>query len=205
MKDQQILMCVEASRLARFHGIVESPGLRLQACGAVVAVTRKQAEADPHYKQLAAYCAVLKVVDGVAHVLTYSRPPATAESGEPLLQGLMSAGFGGHVEYQDTQGSFALDAVTTAAARELSEELGITAKLVAVGLINHDDTFVGQCHLGVLYTAVVPPDVELRPNLEVRGLQWYPLSEAYENRRSYEYWSELSLAYLKGWTNGRVV
>lgn len=129
------------------------------------AVPRPQAEATPAWKQPIAYCVV---VSGDS-VLCAER---LAAQGEARLHGMLSLGFGGHVDAGDLRPG--ADLVQTSLDRELEEELGLApdhARRRYLGLINDDSSPVGQVHFGLAFAQRVPTpkSVVIRESSKMRG------------------------------------
>lgn len=112
-------------------------------------IDKDMAELDPDYLQLLPYVVVRVDTHCMLH---YRRGKAYGES---RLKGLLSLGFGGHVELQDigSPGSGSLiDTLLYSANRELQEELGSHAPKVTKfeATIFDPTNEVGRVHLGLL-------------------------------------------------------
>jgi predicted NUDIX family phosphoesterase len=114
--------------------------------------------------------------------------------GESRLHNVHSIGFGGHVDFSDTihENSIvdAEQSIIDSSLRELSEELSLpfdvnTAEIKTRGYIIDNRDEVGQVHLGVWQSLIVPDDVDIslidvaddeRDKIEFLGfkdIDWY--------------------------------
>lgn len=110
---------------------------------------RAAAEQDPEWKQVIPYV----ILTHEDRVFCYRRGQRSTET---RLRALYSVGLGGHIRHTDDSlftapGRAAYDA---ALERELAEEVEIGAPIIEdrlVGLINDDQTPVGQVHIGLVH------------------------------------------------------
>ena len=114
---------------------------------------RGDMEEDPSFKQLIGYV-LLKDIN-TNEVLVYKR---LVGGGEARLHGKASVGIGGHMNEIEEKTIFEMLKIN--AARELNEEVGVSEEealnnLHFIGLINDDETEVGQVHIGVVYECKV--------------------------------------------------
>mgnify|MGYP001172875812 CR=1 FL=1 len=129
-------------------------------------VDRDTAERTPAWKQWIPYCFLRCQGAGEAGVFCVRR---TRGQSEARLHGLWSIGLGGHIEPVDApqpaapRGNPELAAAAFFAAalrRELTEELSIQQGLAIeprlLGLLNDDNTPVGEVHAGLVYVWDVP-------------------------------------------------
>lgn len=113
---------------------------------------RDDCETDESYKQIIPYIVVTGGTkpDEGTRILGAVR---LSNSGEQRLHGLITLGFGGHVQWDDESVS-PVDAFWNSVHRELKEELGLESTDYSEpqieGLIHDDTTEVGSVHLGVL-------------------------------------------------------
>ena len=152
--------------------------------------------------QILMYC-VVRCGDSV---LAYTRPDKG--TGENLLKGLHSIGFGGHVDLEDfahvtrTEDlNISLDAalfetLMHSAHREVSEELGFDmahAKAVAINSIVVDQSNeVGTVHAGVLVMIDVDDQSEFNvQESEVHNLRWEKIADVKAGTSGYENWSQI--------------
>ena len=148
---------------------------------------RGDMEEDPSFKQLIGYV-LLKDIN-TNEVLVYKR---LVGGGEARLHGKASVGIGGHMNEIEEKTIFEMLKIN--AARELNEEVGVSEEealnnLHFIGLINDDETEVGQVHIGVVYECKVD-----KQNVEVKEddtlvIKWMTGLEAKEEE-NYETWSE---------------
>ncbi|QDU90094.1 hypothetical protein Pla175_34940 [Pirellulimonas nuda] len=188
--------------LGHFHGfssnvsryfprLLESKGLCYRPRGAM--------EQDPSFKQLIPYVVFRFIdADGEAKVFCYQRGGG---GGEARLHAKRSVGVGGHISTTDAEKHDANASVyREGLSRELAEEVVIGAPYdeKIVGLINDDETPVGQVHLGVVHLLDIErPQVE--PNeddLADAGFQ--PVSKILAELEGYESWSQIVMRALFG-------
>lgn len=151
-------------------------------------------ETDPSRKQLIPYV----IFTRGAQLWTMAR---TSAQHEARLHGRLSLGVGGHMERVDAG---AEDPIQAATWRELHEELvlpeGLALQLVYRGILNDDDTPVGQVHLGIIATCALPPEatLQIREADKMTG-QWWALEQLHQASSRLESWSALLLDKLPGW------
>ncbi|MEX2139603.1 MAG: phosphoesterase [Pirellulales bacterium] len=156
---------------------------------------RSEMETDPSFKQLIPYVIfTTHSADGQLLVFQYTRGKG---QGESRLHSKRSVGVGGHISIDDRTCE---DAVPYAEGmlRELDEEVVIDCPYTerCVGLINDDETPVGQVHLGVVHL------VELeRPAIEPREADllesgFVPVEELLGDLSRFETWSQYCLRAL---------
>ncbi|SHF33351.1 Predicted phosphoesterase, NUDIX family [Desulfacinum infernum DSM 9756] len=153
---------------------------------------RGEVEKDPRYKQIIPYAVVLDPRD--SRVGCYQR-----KGSEKRLHGRASVGLGGHVIREDAlAASNGLASVLACGLRrELSEEFAILPepyRLTFRGIINEEESAVGEVHLGLVFRMDVSTPQALRPGAELHRFQWVPLSQA--GRHPLELWSRLALEIL---------
>ncbi len=159
---------------------------------------RSEMEQDPSYKQLIPYV-LFRYTDanGVARLFQYTRGGG---QGEARLHAKRSVGIGGHISTVDSAAGTTHDVYREGLLRELNEEVVIetshTEKLV--GLINDDETPVGEVHLGVVHLF----DVE-RPNVhpreeEILRASFLPINELLPQLDEFESWSQIVVKALFG-------
>jgi len=147
---------------------------------------RSAAEEDPSYKQLIPYC----VFTCNGHVFQYTRGSGVGES---RLKAKRSIGVGGHISKEDAAGG--QDPYQTGLARELEEEVEFPSEEI-VGMINDDETPVGQVHLGVVHLfRLKEPKVHPRePSMTDVG--FVTPAELARERDRLETWSQICLSHL---------
>jgi len=163
---------------------------------------RGEMERDPSFKQLIPYV-LFRHTDatGAVRLFQYTRGGGM---GEARLHAKRSVGVGGHISSEDaaprTPGADDHDVYREGLNRELAEEVIIDTpyREQCVGLLNDDETPVGQVHLGVVHIC----DVE-RP--DVRGAEddildagFRPVAEILANLDRFESWSQIVVRALFG-------
>ncbi|MBF0501334.1 MAG: phosphoesterase [Candidatus Riflebacteria bacterium] len=160
-------------------------------------IDRSEAEKNKDFKQIIPYGLLLSPSGEIAW---YSR-----QGREKRLSGLRSIGIGGHVDREDDRRDSPsmplLDVLRTGLNRELSEELdGFIPESPPslLGIINEDETSVGNVHFGVVFSLFCRTPKSIRPGKEVGMLSWCDLKtlQTQENRNRFETWSLLALDLL---------
>ena len=110
---------------------------------------RREVEEDPGYKQLIPYVIFRHFRAGQTTLFAYTRGSG---QGEGRLHRKRSVGIGGHISADDAAMPGA-NVYEEGLRRELREEVIIDTAVreSCVGLINDDETPVGQVHLGVVH------------------------------------------------------
>jgi predicted NUDIX family phosphoesterase len=113
-------------------------------------ILRRDAETDPSLKQIIPYA----IVGHGDLVFLFER---TGGGGESRLHRKLSIGVGGHINPEGVSADRLVDA---GLRRELSEELAfdVSYDYRPIGLINDDDSPVGQVHLGIVYLVTAHGD-----------------------------------------------
>ncbi|MBN1911406.1 MAG: phosphoesterase [Pirellulales bacterium] len=163
---------------------------------------RAQVEEDRGFKQLIPYVVFLhRDAQGTQSVFQYTRGKG---QGEGRLHAKRSVGIGGHISAEDTNGAGASgggdDPFNEGMRRELDEEVRIDSPYSSrcVGLINDDQTPVGQVHLGVVFLfEVESPDVHARET-EIIESGFRPVDELLADLDGFETWSRITLEALFG-------
>ena len=157
---------------------------------------RSEMEEDPSYKQLIPYVIFRHTDDtGTVRLFQYTRGGG---QGEVRLHALRSVGVGGHISSDDAQVADGHAVYTEGMRRELDEEVDIDTPYAdtCVGLINDDQTPVGQVHLGVVHIF----DVE-RPHVrpaedEILNVGFQPVDEILAELGQFETWSQIAVRAL---------
>jgi predicted NUDIX family phosphoesterase len=153
-------------------------------------------EDDPSFKQLIPY-ALFRWVDasGTPHLFEYQRGSG---QGERRLHARRSVGVGGHISSVDSVAGHLEHVYREGMRRELEEEVSVDAPFTEkiVGLINDDQTPVGQVHLGVVHLC----DVE-RPHIRPREADildagFRPVADILARLDEFESWSEIAVRAL---------
>ncbi len=157
---------------------------------------RGNVEEDPSFKQLIPYVIFRhRDEDGNQTVFQYTRGTG---QGEGRLHSKQSVGIGGHISTVDA------DAVGTPYAegmkRELDEEVAIDTPYTdtCVGLINDDETPVGQVHLGVVHIFDVEQPAVRPRETEIIDAGFRPVDEILTDLSKFETWSSICLEALFG-------
>jgi len=160
---------------------------------------RDQMEQDPSFKQLIPYVIFRHTPStGSPRLFQYTRGSG---QGEERLHELCSVGIGGHISDVDTtQGSTGGDIYAEGIRRELEEEVRIDTAYheSCVGLINDDQTPVGQVHLGVVHIFdVEQPAVSPREE-DIADAAFRPVDEILRSLDRFETWSQIAVRALFG-------
>ena len=156
---------------------------------------RHTVEEDPSYKQLIPYC-IFRYSDQIFH---YKRGKM---QGEARLHSKRSIGIGGHISSGDRSpaGSPYLEAMR----REIEEEVYLETdfRQQCAGLINDDQTDVGQVHLGIVHIFDLEAP-KVRPREEsIIETGFAPPAELTGHRDEFESWSQICLDHLFGSETG---
>ena len=161
---------------------------------------RGEMETDPDFKQLIPYVLFRHTEAGVDRLFQYQRGGG---QGESRLHAKRSVGVGGHISSDDvstgpTAASSIQDVYREGMRRELAEEVEIRTVFDerCVGLINDDQTEVGQVHLGVVHLCdVQQPDVQPREH-DILDARFRPIAEILGDIEHFETWSEIAVKAL---------
>jgi predicted NUDIX family phosphoesterase len=156
---------------------------------------RQAMEHDPSYKQLIPY--VIFRHGGREETTRLFQYTRGTGQGEERLHSKLSIGIGGHIS--------STDAVCTdrhpyqeGMRRELEEEVLIETPYEArcVGLINDDQTEVGQVHLGIVYIFDVEQPKVWPRETEILDASFGSLSSLRSRRDEMESWSRICFDVL---------
>ncbi len=152
---------------------------------------RGEVEQDPQYKQIIPYVVML---DTHGRVGCYRR-----KGSEKRLHGRESVGLGGHVIREDAEAASGelASQLERGLHRELSEEFTVLpegCRLTFRGIINEEESSVGEVHLGLVFRMDVSTPETLRPGAELHEFQWIPLAQV--DHRPLELWSRLALQLM---------
>jgi predicted NUDIX family phosphoesterase len=194
--DERVLVVpsAELDRLGRFQGFSAEADRYLT--GLLVPEfmqyrARSEVEEDPGFKQIIPYV-VFRCADSV---FCYTRGKS---QGEARLHRLRSLGVGGHVSEEDAHGGKTLDAYESAMRREIGEEVRLASGGTArrVGLINDDETPVGQVHLGVVHLFELErPDVTARED-GLANAEFLSVPTICALKHEFETWSQICIDSL---------
>ncbi len=159
---------------------------------------RHQVETDPGFKQLIPYIIFChRAGDGRQTVFQYTRGTG---QGEGRLHRKRSVGIGGHISRTDCDCEAGDDPYQVGMQRELQEEVIVEAPYTArcVGLINDDQTEVGQVHLGVVYRFDVERPAVRPRETDILESGFRPIEEILADLSGFETWSQICLRALFG-------
>ena len=159
---------------------------------------RASLENDEHFVQIIPYA----VVANGKRVVAYRRSGA---GGEGRLRGLLSIGFGGHIDLPDIvalDGNVSLEeTLFRACAREVEEELADvdTKTCSVVGTLFDTRTPVGRVHLGVLIHVqlVKMPEPLATTDPAIADLEAWTTEALTANATELEEWSKMALGWVK--------
>ncbi len=159
---------------------------------------RGEMEQDPSFKQLIPYM-VFRHTDeqGVARVFQYTRGGG---QGEKRLHAKRSVGIGGHISTDDSEAGSIADVYRVGMLRELEEEVALDTVYTekCVGLINDDETPVGQVHLGVVHLFDVNEPLVQPRETEILNAGFRPVDEILAELDHFESWSQIVVQALFG-------
>ena len=158
---------------------------------------RSEMEQDPSFKQLIPYVLFrFTDADKSVHLFQYTRGGG---QGEKRLHAKRSVGIGGHISSDDAAKKSANhDVYREGMLRELTEEVIIETQYreKCVGLINDDETPVGQVHLGVVHICDVD-NRGVRPREEdILDAGFRPVEEILAEIERCETWSQIVVKAL---------
>ena len=158
---------------------------------------RGDVEHDPSFKQLIPYV-IFRHRDAAGRTTLFQYTRGKGQ-GEVRLHSKRSVGVGGHIAAEDGI-SDSHTPYAEGMRRELDEEVivGTPLEMSCVGLINDDETPVGQVHLGVVHIADVErPEVHPRePEIIEAGFR--PFEALLADLELFESWSQICLRALFG-------
>ncbi|WP_428304220.1 phosphoesterase [Lacipirellula sp.] len=158
---------------------------------------RSEMEQDPSFKQLIPYVLFrFKDPHGAVQLFQYTRGGG---QGEKRLHAKRSVGIGGHISSDDAaKKTTTSDVYREGMLRELTEEVIIETQYreKCVGLINDDETPVGQVHLGVVHICDVD-NPGIRPREEdILDAGFRPVDQLLAEIDRCETWSQIVLKAL---------
>jgi predicted NUDIX family phosphoesterase len=159
---------------------------------------RGKMEQDPSFKQLIPYVLFRWIDDeGKIHLFEYQRGGGMGES---RLHAKRSVGVGGHISSLDAAAGRSQHVYREGMRRELDEEVIVDTPYdeTVAGLINDDQTEVGQVHLGVVHLFDVrQPHVRPR-EAEVLDAGFRPVDDILGRLDQFESWSAIVVRALFG-------
>jgi predicted NUDIX family phosphoesterase len=160
---------------------------------------RGEMERDPSFKQLIPYVVFRHIDrDRAAWLFQYTRGGGM---GEARLHAKRSVGVGGHISEEDgDEQASPHDVYRKGMLRELAEEvvLHTTYREKVVGLINDDDTPVGQVHLGVVHLCDLDWPVVAPREDDVLDAGFRRVGDILAELDGFESWSQIAVRALFG-------
>jgi predicted NUDIX family phosphoesterase len=157
---------------------------------------RGEMEQDPSFKQLIPYVLFRWTDDkGTAHLFEYQRGGGM---GETRLHAKHSVGVGGHISSLDAAAGHTEHVYREGMRRELDEEVAIDTPYdeTVVGLINDDQTEVGQVHLGIVHLCDVR-ESRIKPREDdILDAGFRPVDDILGRLDQFESWSEIVVRAL---------
>jgi predicted NUDIX family phosphoesterase len=159
---------------------------------------RGEMENDPSFKQLIPYV-LFRWTDaaGTTHLFEYQRGSG---QGERRLHAKRSVGVGGHISSIDAEVGHMHDVYREGMRRELDEEVAIETPYTesVVGLINDDETPVGQVHLGMVHLCDVGNPAVRPREADILEARFTPVADILTRLNQFESWSEIAVRALFG-------
>jgi predicted NUDIX family phosphoesterase len=159
---------------------------------------RPEMEKDPSFKQLIPYVIFRhREADGRETVLQYTRGTG---QGEGRLHRKRSVGIGGHISAVDAGADGEGNPYEEGMRRELDEEVRIDTPSTSrcVGLINDDQTEVGQVHLGVVHIVDVERPAVHPREADIIECGFRPVAAILADMDGFETWSQICMKALFG-------
>lgn len=152
---------------------------------------RDRVEIDPSYKQLIPYC----LFQHGGELFYYRRGKA---GGEGRLHSKRSVGIGGHISSTDRLHGDRRYA--EAMHREIEEEVFLESGFTdrCVGLINDDETPVGQVHLGIVHIFDLDSAKVSPRESSILEAGFAQPSQLLQQVDQFETWSQICLQHLFG-------
>ena len=156
-------------------------------------------EKDPSFKQLIPYC-IFRHATTAGDVTVFEYTRGTGQ-GEGRLHRKRSVGIGGHISANDVAGGDG-DPYRVGMQRELEEEVVIDTpfRQRCVGMINDDQTEVGQVHLGIVHVFDVERPAVAPRESELMSCGFRPVEELLADLTGFETWSSICLTAIFGST-----
>ena len=155
---------------------------------------RGEVEEDPSFKQLIPYAVFQhREDDGRLTLFQYTRGGG---GGEGRLHSKRSVGVGGHISAEDAEGKD--DPYQAGFQRELNEEVIVRTAYHnrCAGMINDDETPVGQVHLGVVHVLEVESTDVLPRESDIDQSGFEATESLLEDLDRFESWSQIVLRAL---------
>lgn len=161
---------------------------------------RGEMEEDPGFKQLIPYVVFRHQSADGSRIFQYCRGKG---QGEARLRAKRSVGVGGHISTVDVDtvgGHSGTGVYEEGMRRELDEEVDIQTPYTArcVGLINDDETPVGQVHLGVVHLVDVEQPAIAPREEDILDARFRTVDEILADLDQFESWSQIVMRALFG-------
>lgn len=183
-------------RLGAFQGFLSKPDRYLEEIlhpEHNFFLRRDLAESDPSRKQIIPY-ALFRSGDRFLH---YVRG---GSSGEQRLASKGSIGIGGHVNDTDfhAAGSLGRELYLAGVEREIREEILLECpyRQTVVGMINDDETEVGQVHLGIVHLFDLDAPSARSRESSLTQLEFLSRDELLHRKERLESWSQYLVSSL---------
>lgn len=156
---------------------------------------RAEMENDPSFKQLIPYT-IFRHVDSAGRDTVFCYTRGTGQ-GEGRLHSKRSIGVGGHISSVDAEAS-SIDPYNEGRRREVSEEVEVETPFVerCVGLINDDESPVGQVHLGIVHLVDVERPAVKPREADIVDAGFVTVNELLADLGRFETWSQICLEAL---------
>ena len=170
---------------------------------------REALEADETHRQLLPYIVLRKMFGDVTKYFAYRRRNGVREA---RLGGNVSIGVGGHIDMVDIQhADSVIDPMATIAGsvqRELEEEIEFSTEGMAegeegevlfhsVGALVDNSNAVGKVHLGLVFTATVDENTDVKcAEEELETLGWFTATELLAAGLPLENWTNILLEHF---------
>ncbi|HEX3998596.1 MAG TPA: phosphoesterase [Pirellulales bacterium] len=156
---------------------------------------RPEVEQNPSFKQLIPYV-IFRHRDAAGRTALFQYTRGSG-MGEARLHSKRSVGVGGHISADDRT-SDAAAPYFEGMRRELSEEVIVDSPSTerCVGLINDDESPVGQVHLGVVHLVDVERPAVFPRESEIIKAGFRPVEEMLADLSQFETWSQICLRAL---------
>lgn len=156
---------------------------------------RPEVEHDPSFKQLIPY-AIFRHRDAAGRTTLFQYTRGKGQ-GEARLHSKCSVGVGGHISADDRTNESTVP-YAEGMRRELDEEVSVESPWTerCVGLINDDQTPVGQVHLGIVHLVDVERPAVFPRESEIIEAGFRPVEALLADLARFETWSQICLEAL---------
>lgn len=153
---------------------------------------RHEVEHDPSFKQLIPYV-LFQHRDAAGRLSVFQYTRGTGQ-GEGRLHSKRSVGVGGHISSDDVPADGG-NPYEEGLRRELAEEVVVDTPhtMRCVGLINDDQTPVGQVHLGVVHVVEVERPAVTAREADIVNAGFCPVETILSDLAGFETWSAICM------------